>query len=98
VLAALLVDLVRRPDPLAGRFHVAADPIDKATLLELLVPRYRPGTTIVRREEPVIDRSLDGRRFRAATGFQAPSWPTMVADLAADPSPYDRWRAPWPTP
>ncbi|MBX3286174.1 MAG: sugar nucleotide-binding protein [Actinobacteria bacterium] len=98
VLADVLVDLARRPEPLVGPFHVAADPIDKATLLELLVPRYRPGTTIVRRDEPVSDRSLDGGRFRAATGFRAPSWPTMVADLAADPTPYDRWRTSWPTP
>lgn len=97
-LATLLVDLARRPDPLAGLFHVAADAIDKATLLELLVPHYRPGTTIVEVAEPVIDRSLDGSRFRAATGYRAPSWPTMVAELAADPTPYARWRAPWPSP
>lgn len=96
-LATLLVDLARRPEPLAGLFHVAADPIDKATLLELLVPHYRPDTTIVRMPEPVIDRSLDGSRFRAATGYRAPSWPALVAALAADPAPYPRWRAPWPT-
>lgn len=97
-LASLLVDLAGRPEPLTGLFHVAADPIDKATLLELLVPRYRPGTTILRRAEPVIDRSLDGRRFRDATGYRAPSWSTMVDALAADPAPYERWRASWPTP
>jgi dTDP-4-dehydrorhamnose reductase len=96
-LADLLVDLARRAEPLEGLFHVAADPIDKATLLELLVPHYRPGTTIVRVAEPVIDRTLDGSRFRAATGYRAPSWPDLVAALAADPAPYARWRAPWQT-
>lgn len=96
-LATLLVDLARRPEPLEGLFHVAAEAIDKATLLELLVPRYRPGTTIERVPEPVIDRSLDGSRFTAATGYRAPSWSTMVAELAADPTPYARWRAPWQT-
>ena len=37
-------------------------------------------------------RHLDGRRFRELTGFQAPPWPELVAELAADPTPYDRWR------
>jgi dTDP-4-dehydrorhamnose reductase len=93
VLAGVLLDLARRPEPLAGTFHVAADPIDKASLLSLLVPHYRPGTEVIPLDEPVIDRTLDGRRFAAATGFTAPDWPTAVAELAADPFPYDRWRS-----
>ena len=92
VLADLLVQLARRPEPLTGTFHVAADPIDKASLLSLLVPHYRPGTEVIPLDEPEIDRTLDGRRFAAATGFVAPAWPTMIAALAADPFPYDRWR------
>jgi len=92
VLADLLVDLARRSDPLTGLFHVAADPIDKASLLTLLVQHYRPGIDVVPLGEPVIDRTLDGRRFAAASGFAAPSWPSMIAGLAADPFPYDRWR------
>jgi hypothetical protein len=28
------------------------------------------------------DRRLDGARFRAATGWRAPPWPEMVAELA----------------
>jgi dTDP-4-dehydrorhamnose reductase len=92
LLADLLVDLARRPVPLTGLFHVAADPIDKASLLALLAGHYRPGLEVVPVLEPVIDRTLDGRRFAAATGFVAPPWPTMVAELAADPFPYDEWR------
>jgi dTDP-4-dehydrorhamnose reductase len=93
VLADLIVDLARRPDPLTGLFHVAADPIDKASLLTLLAQHYRPGIDVVPLDEPVIDRTLDGRRFAAASGFAAPPWPAMIAALAADPHPYDRWRA-----
>ena len=92
VLADLLVQLARRPVPLTGLFHVAADPIDKASLLSLLVPYYRPGIEVIALDKPVIDRTLDGQRFAAATGFAAPSWPAMIASLAADPFPYDRWR------
>lgn len=94
VLSELLLDLARRPEPLAGRFHVAADPIDKATLLSLLGERYRPGVQVLPLDEPVIDRTLDGRRFRQATGFVAPPWPEMIDHLAADPTPYATWRQP----
>ena len=94
VLADLLVDLARRGLPADGLHHVAAAPIDKATLLGLLAEHYRPGVVIEPRDEPVIDRTLDGSRFAAATGFVAPPWPDMVAALAADPAPYDRWRTP----
>jgi hypothetical protein len=27
-----------------------------------------------------------------ATGYRIPSWEEMVAELAADPTPYDEWR------
>ncbi len=40
----------------------------------------------------VSDRSLNGGRFREATGFVAPTWPEMLAELAADPTPYEQWR------
>ena len=38
------------------------------------------------------DRSLDGGRFRAATGLTVPTWPEMVGGLAEDRTPYDDWR------
>lgn len=93
VLADLLVQLARSDAPPRGLFHVATDPIDKASLLRMLAEHYRPGIEVVPLDEPVIDRTLDGRRFAAATGFVAPPWPAMIAGLAADPFPYDRWRS-----
>jgi dTDP-4-dehydrorhamnose reductase len=42
--------------------------------------------------EVEIDRSLDSSLFRSATGWRPPSWQEMIAELAADPTPYDRWR------
>ena len=32
----------------------------------------------------VCDRSLNGARFRDATGWQAPSWPAMIQDMCQD--------------
>ena len=39
-----------------------------------------------------IDRSLDGSRFAQATGYVAPAWERMVAELAAGAPAYDGWR------
>lgn len=94
VLADVIVDLVRRPELLAGLWHVAADPIDKASLLQQLADRYGRDVEIEPVDEPHIDRTLDGSRFAAATGFVAPPWRTMLSALAADDHPYEQWRKP----
>jgi dTDP-4-dehydrorhamnose reductase len=39
-----------------------------------------------------IDRSLDSSRFRKETGFQPLDWEKMVRRMAADPTPYDKWK------
>ena len=30
-----------------------------------------------------------------ATGYRPPAWEAMVAELAADPTPYDTWALQW---
>ncbi len=40
----------------------------------------------------VIDRSLDSSRFQSETGWTPPPWQAMLADLAADPTPYEELR------
>ena len=69
VAYVLLRILIEHPG-LEGLYHVAAAPIDKHTLLHLLNDAFGAGVTISRRDEPRIDRSLDGTRFRAATGLR----------------------------
>jgi dTDP-4-dehydrorhamnose reductase len=87
----LLRVVTERPD-LEGLYHVAAAPIDKLSLLRLLDDAFGAGVTITARSEPRIDRSLDGSRFRAATGVEAPPWPAMIEEMAADSTPYERLR------
>jgi dTDP-4-dehydrorhamnose reductase len=90
-LARVLTDLTARP-ALTGLYHVAGPRISKFDLLTLFRDAFRKDVTIVRDERIVLDRSLDGRRFEAATLWRAPGWAQMVGELAADPIPYDRWR------
>jgi hypothetical protein len=37
------------------------------------------------------DRTMSGARFDAATGHRCPPWAELVAELAADPTPYKEW-------
>jgi dTDP-4-dehydrorhamnose reductase len=72
------------PHPeLHGLYHVAAAPIAKYDLLRSIGAEYGPAATVERIAEPVIDRSLNGERFRAATGYVAPDWPDMIRQMHA---------------
>jgi dTDP-4-dehydrorhamnose reductase len=83
--------VTKHPD-LDGLWQVSSEPITKLDLLGLLRDSFRLDVEIVPDSTVAIDRSLDSSRFRALTGFTPPSWPEMVEEMAADPTPYDRWR------
>ena len=91
-LSRVILREVESPNPLQGVYHVAASPISKYDLLLLLNRAFARGLTIVPDESVRIDRSLDGSRFAAATGYMPPAWPVMIDEMAADPTPYGRWR------
>jgi dTDP-4-dehydrorhamnose reductase len=74
--------VLRRPD-LTGVYHVAAEPIAKFDLLTLFAREYGRTIAITPDDGVRIDRSLDGARFRAATGYAAPGWPELVRSMHA---------------
>lgn len=88
VAAKAIATLLSAHPALDGVHHLAADRISKHDLLVRLNGAFDSGVTVEPSADLVIDRSLCGDAFRAATGWTAPSWPRMVADLAADPFPY----------
>ena len=92
VLADLIGDLIERPEPLSGLWQVSAAPIDKLTLLRELRDALGIEVEIEPDDSLVIDRSLDSSRFRGETGWTPPAWETMLANLAADPTPYEELR------
>ena len=91
-LSALICELVVEHRGLSGVWHVAADPINKFDLLCLIRTAYGLSVEIEPDETMVCDRSLDGSRFRAATGFVAPTWAAMIESMAADHTPYAKLR------
>ena len=83
VLAQVVRDIViPRPD-LTGLYHVVGPAIGKYDLLKLIADVYKKSIEIVRDEQFVIDRSLNGDRFRVATGYVAPEWPELIQTMHA---------------
>ncbi len=87
-LGRIIADLLERRPHLSGVYQVSSHPISKYELLCLLREAYHRSIEIQPCAQILIDRSLDSTRFRNETGFQPASWQEMIAELAADPSPY----------
>lgn len=80
-LARVVRDFVLpRPD-LQGLYHISAAAIDKFSLLSLIAAEYEHDVEIVPDEALAIDRSLDSTRFRHATGYRPPAWPSLVSAM-----------------
>ena len=84
--------ITRFPD-LSGMVHVSSEPISKYDLLKLVRDAFGVSVGIIPDSSVAIDRSLNSDRFRQRTGFQPPSCPEMIAEMASDPTPYRQWRS-----
>jgi dTDP-4-dehydrorhamnose reductase len=62
-------------------YHVSAAPISKYDLLGLIAKAYDLETEVIPSDEPVIDRSLNSARFRAATGYAPRPWPELIRTM-----------------
>lgn len=82
-LATVIRDRVLPNVGLSGLYHVAAAPIAKFDLLELVAAQYGKAIDINPDDSVVIDRSLDGSRFSRATGYEAPAWEELVRRMHA---------------
>ena len=91
-LSRVLLGVIERSPELAGVYHVASAPITKHDLLAHLNQALGRGLTIQPVGSVRIDRSLDGARFAAATGYAAPSWTAMIDELAGEAPAYELWR------
>lgn len=85
---ARLVARLLRTD-LCGLWQVAAEPIDKFTLLTRLRDLLGWPMEIQPDDDFHCDRSLDASPFRAAAGWAPPSWDEMLRDLATQRADYE---------
>ena len=73
--------------PMSSLYHVAGGTISKCDLLMCLRAAFHLDVEIVPIGEPILDRTLDGTRFRVSTGYLAPTWNFMAHELA------EEWRS-----
>ena len=93
VLADIISDLILNHRDLGGLYHLSSQPVNKFDLLKLIKKSYGLDIEIEPFEDFHIDRSLDSRRFREATGFEPLEWPEMIERMAGDETPYEIWRS-----
>lgn len=80
-LARVVRDIVISNTELHGLYHLAAEPISKHDLLHIVNREYGKGLKIEPDDKVKINRSLDASRFREATGYMAPAWPDLIAQM-----------------
>lgn len=80
-LARILVEYVLPQPQLHGLYHVAAQPVSKLRLLEMVAKEYGLQTTINPDSSLVIDRSLCAARFQQASGYTPPEWPDLIQKM-----------------
>lgn len=92
VFADIIERLITEWPDLSGLFHVSSEPIDKYSLLRLINDAFDARVAIEPSADLLIDRSLNSKKFKDLTGFAPKPWPEMIAEMAADTTPYDKWK------
>lgn len=87
-LAEIVADLVARDVPLSGLYQVSSGRISKHDLLVRLCDAFGLNITVEPDDAVACDRSLNGSRFAAATGYRFPGWEHLMEQLVNDPTPY----------
>lgn len=80
-LARVVRDHVIPNRGLHGLYHVAAEPISKHDLLQIVNRIYGKALQIEPDDRVKINRSLEASRFKEATGYVAPLWPDLIAQM-----------------
>jgi dTDP-4-dehydrorhamnose reductase len=80
----IIADYVIPNTELSGLYHVSSEPISKYELLKLIAVRYDKPVTIQPYDGIICDRSLNSEKFKAATGYCAPSWEHLITRMHRD--------------
>lgn len=91
-LAKVVETLIDELPEFAGLYQVTSPTISKFKLLCLLREAYDLDVEIDPDSDFFCDRSMKGDKFALATGCVCPSWPELVAELAKDDTPYEKWK------
>lgn len=78
LFSKIVRDVVIPNKELSGLFHVAAAPIAKFDLLQMIAGTYGKSIDIIPDDTLCIDRSLDSSKFHTATGYTSPGWKEII--------------------
>lgn len=92
VFASIIKDIILNHPELSGLYHIASNPIDKYTLLNMINDTMHLGIKVVKQPAYKCDRSLNATKFNKATGFKPRPWSLMLDELAKDARQYSKWR------
>ncbi len=82
-LSRVILEQVLPAPKLSGVYHLSAPAINKHELLNLVARQYGRSTRIDPYGDVKVNRALDSSRFTEATGYRAPDWGTLIADMHA---------------
>jgi dTDP-4-dehydrorhamnose reductase len=85
-MSRLVADIIEHHPELSGLYQLSTEqPVSKFDLLTMAGEAF--GSNIVIEDDPSFETmpTLDGSRLREAIDFSIPSWPDMLAELAAEP-------------
>lgn len=90
--AELVGDIIEKFPGLNGLYHVSSEVLSKYDLLVLMKAAFKLEVEIEPDDSFECRRDLNGIKFAKAAGFSCPPWKRLMAELAADPTPYEKWR------
>jgi dTDP-4-dehydrorhamnose reductase len=64
-----------------GLYHLAAEPMSKSGVLNLLSSAWSHAVAIEPDDSVVLDRSLDATKLNATIGYRPPPWPRLIAEM-----------------
>jgi dTDP-4-dehydrorhamnose reductase len=83
-ISKLVLNLIENFPKLTGIYNVASEPISKLEILKLINEKLKLGTEIIPDSDVVLDRTLNGAKFRELTGYRTPSWSDMIQQMVSD--------------
>jgi dTDP-4-dehydrorhamnose reductase len=83
-IARILYKYILPNKKLRGLYQISSVPISKFDLLKLIAKVYSKKINIIPDDSVSIDRSLDSKRFRLATGYKPLSWERMIKAMHQD--------------
>lgn len=83
-MSRILLMLIEKFPEMSGVWNVASDPISKYEILCKINKILNLGITVEEDQSYAMNRTLDGSKFKNATGFSSPSWDEMLTQLGQD--------------